>query len=293
MTKFGLLGAAAVVVSSALAGPAMAQQVIYNPGYCAQFYPNANCQNKGPGNPYTGDYQRTVCGSDRRAMPLSRIADRNNGWHDSRDDHRCDRSRPGVAPAVAAAVAGAAVGTAGAIATAPFRGDSYAYDNGVPRLVRSELRPAQRLRLPARHLVQRRRWPPAPLPVGDSRRRRKRRPQGRLSHAGGWTPSRLPATSQILGTSIPLDTGCAKGCTEAPLVMNREIGRPSRALHAAGAARIGQSAAHLVEGRLGILLAKAGVRRPGRGPSRDEIRREYQCNRQPQPACHVASPQPI
>ncbi len=25
--------------------------------YCAQFYPNANCQNKGPGNPYTGDYQ--------------------------------------------------------------------------------------------------------------------------------------------------------------------------------------------------------------------------------------------
>jgi hypothetical protein len=36
----------------------MAQEVIYNPGYCAQFYPNANCQNKGPGNPYTGDYQR-------------------------------------------------------------------------------------------------------------------------------------------------------------------------------------------------------------------------------------------
>jgi UDP-glucose 4-epimerase len=25
------------------------------PGYCAFFYPNANCQNKGPGNPYTGD----------------------------------------------------------------------------------------------------------------------------------------------------------------------------------------------------------------------------------------------
>jgi hypothetical protein len=31
--------------------------VIYNPGYCAQFYPNANCQNKGPNSPYTGDYQ--------------------------------------------------------------------------------------------------------------------------------------------------------------------------------------------------------------------------------------------
>ena len=33
---------------------AMAQQVISEPGYCAFFYPNANCQNKGPGNPYTG-----------------------------------------------------------------------------------------------------------------------------------------------------------------------------------------------------------------------------------------------
>ena len=26
-------------------------------GYCAQFYPSANCQNKGPDSPYTGDYQ--------------------------------------------------------------------------------------------------------------------------------------------------------------------------------------------------------------------------------------------
>jgi hypothetical protein len=58
MTKLGLLGTAAVILSSALASPSMAQEVIYNPGYCAQFYPNANCENKGPGNPYTGDYQR-------------------------------------------------------------------------------------------------------------------------------------------------------------------------------------------------------------------------------------------
>ena len=28
--------------------PAMAQAVISEPGYCAQFYPSANCQNKGP-----------------------------------------------------------------------------------------------------------------------------------------------------------------------------------------------------------------------------------------------------
>jgi hypothetical protein len=43
-----------------IASPALAQEVIYNPGYCAQFYPNANCQNKGPNNPYTGDYQRNL-----------------------------------------------------------------------------------------------------------------------------------------------------------------------------------------------------------------------------------------
>jgi hypothetical protein len=54
--KAALLGIA--LVAAALASPAKAQEVIYNPGYCAQFYPYANCQNKGPGNPYTGSYQR-------------------------------------------------------------------------------------------------------------------------------------------------------------------------------------------------------------------------------------------
>jgi len=63
MTKFGILGTAALV-ASALASPAMAQEVVSNPGYCAQFYPNANCQNKGPGNPYTGDYQRRISQGD-------------------------------------------------------------------------------------------------------------------------------------------------------------------------------------------------------------------------------------
>jgi hypothetical protein len=57
MMKFTLLGAAALVSAMATT-PVTAQEVIYNPGYCAQFYPNANCQNKGPNNPYTGDYQR-------------------------------------------------------------------------------------------------------------------------------------------------------------------------------------------------------------------------------------------
>jgi hypothetical protein len=56
--KFALLGAAALA-AAALVTPAKAQEVIYNPGRCAQFYPNANCQNLGPGNPYTNRGYRT------------------------------------------------------------------------------------------------------------------------------------------------------------------------------------------------------------------------------------------
>ena len=56
--KFALIGAAAFA-AAAFATPALAQAVIEDPGYCAQFYPNANCQNLGPGNPYTdGGYYR-------------------------------------------------------------------------------------------------------------------------------------------------------------------------------------------------------------------------------------------
>jgi hypothetical protein len=50
---------ATAAVLSVISVPAMAQAVISEPGYCAFFYPYANCQNKGPGNPYTGSsYQR-------------------------------------------------------------------------------------------------------------------------------------------------------------------------------------------------------------------------------------------
>jgi hypothetical protein len=56
--KSALIGAAAVA-AAAFATPALAQAVIEDPGYCAQFYPNANCQNLGPDNPYTnGGYYR-------------------------------------------------------------------------------------------------------------------------------------------------------------------------------------------------------------------------------------------
>jgi hypothetical protein len=50
--RYALIGAA--LVAAALAAPASAQEVITNPGKCAQYYPNANCQNYGAGNPYRG-----------------------------------------------------------------------------------------------------------------------------------------------------------------------------------------------------------------------------------------------
>ena len=120
MKKSALLAAAAVLVS-AFAAPAMAQQVIYNPGYCAQFYPNANCQNLGPGSPYESGYRGQTY-QDRNWR------DSNNRWDDN----------DGFWPADAAAgVVGGAVGTAAAIATAPatiarapIGGDEYARRNG-------------------------------------------------------------------------------------------------------------------------------------------------------------------
>jgi len=47
----------AVVIAAAFAGQAHAQAVVEDPGYCAQYYPNSNCQNYGPGNPlYPGSW---------------------------------------------------------------------------------------------------------------------------------------------------------------------------------------------------------------------------------------------
>jgi hypothetical protein len=53
MTKYVLLGVA--LLATAFAGAARAQAVVEDPGYCAQYYPNANCQNYGPGNPLSPD----------------------------------------------------------------------------------------------------------------------------------------------------------------------------------------------------------------------------------------------
>jgi hypothetical protein len=77
--KLALIGAAAVAVA-AFATPALAQAVIEDPGYCAQFYPNANCQNYGPGNPYTdGGYRRDNNWQNGNAMMLPR-----HSWHRAR-----------------------------------------------------------------------------------------------------------------------------------------------------------------------------------------------------------------
>jgi hypothetical protein len=113
LSTLKLLGATGVLAAT-LANPAMAQQVISNPGYCAQFYPNANCQNKGPGNPYTGDYQRRTAYRDD-GYREGWNNDANNGWRQSRnDDSFIWRDL-----------------TAGAVGTAPLRtGNAFAYDDG-------------------------------------------------------------------------------------------------------------------------------------------------------------------
>jgi hypothetical protein len=128
MTKSGVLAAAAIL-ASALASPAMAQEVIYNSGYCAQFYPNANCQNKGPGSPYYGGYGG---GYQRQVYPDQVYRDqayRDRGWQGSNWQGSYNRfdDNSGFWPGD---VAAGAVGTAAGIATAPIGGEAYARRNG-------------------------------------------------------------------------------------------------------------------------------------------------------------------
>jgi hypothetical protein len=47
----------AALLATAFSSQALAQAAVEDPGYCAQYYPNANCQNYGAGNPlYRGRY---------------------------------------------------------------------------------------------------------------------------------------------------------------------------------------------------------------------------------------------
>lgn len=55
MIKAAVLSAA--LLATVFSSQARAQAAVEQPGYCAQYYPNANCQNYGPGNPlYRGFY---------------------------------------------------------------------------------------------------------------------------------------------------------------------------------------------------------------------------------------------
>jgi hypothetical protein len=108
MTRFKILGAAAIL-ASALASPAMAQQVA-------------------PKSPDTGASQRQVTHRHHATMQNRHFRSSYNRRVDERRADRSNRFGPGD---VAAGAVGGAVATAGAIATAPFRaGNAYAYDNG-------------------------------------------------------------------------------------------------------------------------------------------------------------------
>ena len=66
----------ALITITALAGtafavPALAQAVIEDPGYCAQFYPNGNCQNLGSGNlSIKGSYYRGSQNENAMMSPM-------------------------------------------------------------------------------------------------------------------------------------------------------------------------------------------------------------------------------
>jgi hypothetical protein len=79
MMKFRLIGAAAVT-SSVLAGPAMAQHVISNPGYYAW---STYCATREPGNPFSEHYDYMTWSAWRAR----------GGW-DSRGDDACLRNPP-------------------------------------------------------------------------------------------------------------------------------------------------------------------------------------------------------
>jgi hypothetical protein len=69
---------ASTILASLVATPVLAQAVIDEPGYCAQFYPTANCNNESPGTPTpirTGVATEEAAGagaqSKRRTRPLA------------------------------------------------------------------------------------------------------------------------------------------------------------------------------------------------------------------------------
>jgi hypothetical protein len=68
MSKFVLLGAIAVLAATA-APPALAQAANSEPGYCAQFYPNADCNSVGPETPGSHTTEKAVESEPAEAAP--------------------------------------------------------------------------------------------------------------------------------------------------------------------------------------------------------------------------------
>jgi hypothetical protein len=159
MKKLTLVGAVAILAAT-MATPVMAQSRVNDDNYRTQgsgFWPADAAADVVGGAVGTADAIATAPFRDRRAyayggVPPARTtctpqfgatylgadgrwypcgdwhsnASANYGWHDSWNDNRWDRHDTGFWPGD---VAADAVGTAGAIATAPFRANSYAYDN--------------------------------------------------------------------------------------------------------------------------------------------------------------------
>jgi hypothetical protein len=127
MTKITLLGAAALVLSSTLASPIMAQDA-----------PRGHAQKQMHMSQHRMHQQRHTA-SRNDNMARRNIVRRNDDMAYRNDPNGWNNNGfwPGAVAAGAVggalATADAAVNTAGAIATAPFRGaDSYAYYSGGP-----------------------------------------------------------------------------------------------------------------------------------------------------------------
>ena len=84
----------------ASAGPAAAQHVISNPGWCAQFYRNANCQNYGRGSEdivTTGTIDIIAAtGADAGGGPSHRLYRRRSVVHEAGLTRRLDDASGGL-----------------------------------------------------------------------------------------------------------------------------------------------------------------------------------------------------
>jgi hypothetical protein len=72
MSKFTLPSAAIMaILSAAAATPALAQAANAEPGYCAQFYPNSDCNSVGPDTPGSNKQGEAVENEPTEAAPVS------------------------------------------------------------------------------------------------------------------------------------------------------------------------------------------------------------------------------